>query len=197
MDYGTRHVKRSTTPPRGGPCRASSYRRETSVPEMARAGRRLPEMTGPLWKIVLTAATPAAAVGPFCWYFTRSPVASVGAMLILAVITLGAACLTAREETTRVKVREQGATDRERIRYQGENLLAEAQRSLVTAATTGPNSSSQDALALRMDARKVLGMWTPTSVADAMCITRLQEIDDRYRLQPRQASPPQKDVQAR
>ena len=162
----------------GGHCRAAFAGRQDRAAGVASSGHRLPEMTGRLRKAVLTTAAPAAA-GPFCWYFTRSPAVSLGVMVILAVVTLVAAFLTAREETTRVKVREQGATDRERIRYQGENRVAEADWMLAKAATSGPSSSAEDARALRLDARKALKMRIPTTVADAMRITRLQEIEDR------------------
>jgi hypothetical protein len=98
--------------------------------------------------------------------------------------------MTAREETIRVKVKEQAATDRERIRYQGENMLAETERSLFAAATSGPSSSAEDARTLRLDARKALERWTPTSVADAMRITRLQERNDHRQTPPGQPGPP-------
>jgi hypothetical protein len=191
MDHETRHVKRScVSPPPTSRSVRSAKQQDPAPAESADRGHRPPEMTGTLWKFALTTATPAAAAGPFCWYFTRSPAASLGVMIILAFVTLGAACLIAREETSRVKAREQGATDRERIRYQDANVLAETQRSLIMTATCGPSSSASDALALRLDARKALEMWSPTSMADAMLIARLQELDDHCQSRPGQSGGP-------
>jgi hypothetical protein len=97
---------------------------------------------------------------------------SLGVVIVLAVVAATVTWLLAREETQQVKAREGGATDREQIRHQPETLLAEAQHGLLMATTCGPSSSPADAQALRTDARKVLQLMQPTSVSDAMRITR-------------------------
>jgi hypothetical protein len=111
--------------------------------------------------------------GPLCWSLTRNPAISLGVVLILAVTAAITAWLLAREETHQVRVRERGATDREQIRHRGETILAEAQHLALKAAACGPDSTPVDAQALRADARKALQLIHPTTVKDAMQITRL------------------------
>ena len=127
-------------------------------------------------RIVLTTTMTSAAllVGPLCWRLTHNLTLSLGVVLILAASTAIATWLLAREQTQQVKARERGATDREQIRHRGETLLAEAQQLALKAAACGPNSSPADAQALRADARKALQLIQPTSVKDAMQITRLR-----------------------
>ena len=126
----------------------------------------------PVRAVLTTSAASVTLAGPLSWDLTRNVTLSLGTMLIFAAAFAIVIWLVAREETQQVKARERGATDREKIQHQGETLLAEAEHLLLRAATCGPSSSPADAQALRADARKVLQLIQPTSVKDAMQVTR-------------------------
>lgn len=132
----------------------------------------------------LTATAVSAAAGFYFWHATRSLPVSLGTTIIVSLVGITTTWLNAREETRRVQAREQGATERERIRHAAEIQLAETQRLLIQAATCGPSASPGDAGALRLDARRALELAPPTTVKDAMHITRLPETVDTP--QPRQ-----------
>ena len=174
MNYLTRRTTqcRGTPPPTWANLQASSRRGGRQTARVQRERDLREACTGSARTVLTTTAASAVLAGPLCWELTRSLLMSLGAVLILAATGAAAAWLLAREETERVKARERGATDRERIRHRGETLLAEAQHRLLLTTTYGPNSSSADAQALRADARKVLHLIQPTSVSDAMLITR-------------------------
>lgn len=125
--------------------------------------------------LALTATAVSAAAGTLYWHSPRSPLISLGLALIVALTGTAAAWLHAREKTRQVQAREHGATQRELIRHYPEIELAEAQEFLLRAAACGPSSTSDNAAALRADARKALELWPPTAVKDAMRITRLQD----------------------
>jgi hypothetical protein len=103
---------------------------------------------------------------------------SLGTTIVVALVGITTTWLNAREETRRVQAREQGATERERIRHTAEIQLAETQKLLIQATTCGPSASPGDAEALRLDARRALELSPPTTVKDAMHITRLPETLD-------------------
>lgn len=129
----------------------------------------------PVKAVLTTSAASVTLAGPLSWDLTRNVALSLGTMLIFAAAFAIVIWLVAREETQQVKARERGATDREKIHHQGETLLAEAEHLLLRAATCGPSSSPADAQALRSDARKTLQLIQPTSVKDAMQVTRVTE----------------------
>jgi hypothetical protein len=122
--------------------------------------------------VLTTSAASVTLVGPLSWDLTRNVALSLGTMFIFAAAFAIVIWLVAREETQQVKALERGATDREKIRHQGETLLAEAEHLLLRASTCGPSLSPADAQALRADARKALQLIQPTSVKDAMQVTR-------------------------
>jgi hypothetical protein len=129
-------------------------------------------------ELVLTTTAASVTAGALYWHATRSLLMSLGVILIVTVTGMAAAWLYAREETRRVQAREQGATERERIRHYAEIQLAEAQKFLIEATTRGPCSTQIEAEAVRLDARKVLELSPPTTVKDAMCITRTPDPSD-------------------
>jgi hypothetical protein len=98
---------------------------------------------------------------------------SLGVVLLIALTGVVVAWLYAREETRQVEARERGATEREWIRHRAEIQLAEAQNALIKATTCGPSCSPDDARAVRLDARRALELSPPTTVKDAMRITRI------------------------
>jgi hypothetical protein len=111
--------------------------------------------------------------GPLCWDLTHSVAISLGVVLAFVVTSVTVTWLLAKEETQQVKARERGPTEREQIRHHGETLLAEAEQLLLKATACGPSSSPADAQALRADAREALQLIQPTSVSEAMRITRI------------------------
>jgi hypothetical protein len=125
--------------------------------------------------LVLTATAVSAAAGFYFWHTTHSLPMSLGSSIVVALVGITTTWLTAHEETRRVQAREQGATERERIRHTAEIQLAETQKLLIQATTCGPSATPGDAEALRRDARRAFEMSRPTTVKDAMHITHLPE----------------------
>jgi hypothetical protein len=134
-----------------------------------------------LRSFALSATAVSAAAGFYFWHATRSLPMSLGITIVIALVGITTTWLIAREETRRVQAREQGATERERIRHTAEIQLAETQKLLIQATTCGPSASPDDAEALRLDARRALELSPPTTVKDAMRITHLPETLDAPR----------------
>lgn len=174
-------ARRSTLPMARRYSRSARHNRQPGEPPRSRLRPH---------DFALTATAASAAAGALYWHSPRNPLMALGLALIVALTGTTAAWLHAREETRQVQAREHGATQRELIRHYPEIELADAQKLLLGATACGPSSSSDDAAALRLDARKALEQWPPTSVKDAMRITRLLDPPGM----PSQASEPELEL---
>jgi hypothetical protein len=175
MNFRSRHV-RSSCP--ASPATPANPR--PAIPDGIRSlggGEQPKHATGPvkLRDLVLTIAAASVTAGSLYWHTTRSLPMSLGVVLLTAMAGITLAWLHAREETRQVQAREHGETERERIRHHAEIQLAEAQKTMMQAATRGPSETPGDAEALRLDARRALELSPPTTVQDAMRITRIPQ----------------------
>jgi hypothetical protein len=174
---------RSTCP--ASPARSTRSGKPARLPDRRLASAdEAGDTRGLLQGLALSATVVSAAAGFYFWHTTRSLPMSLGTTIVVALVGIITTWLNAREETRRVQAREQGATERERIRHTAEIQLAETQKLLIQATICGPSTSPGDAEALRLDARRVLELSPPTTVRDAMHITHLPETLDVP--QPRQ-----------
>lgn len=156
-------------------------------------GGRSGDAGGPRLKareLLLTTTGASVIAGALGWRSSRSAAMSFGLALLVALIGIATVWLCAREETRQVEAREQGATERERIRHYVEGKLADTHESLIQAAICGPRSSRDDAKALRMDARKILQQSPPIAAEDAMRITRAANVYEEGRPNGRHGAVP-------
>jgi hypothetical protein len=184
MNLHSRHVRRdcpASLPTPGHVCSAAINNTRTKIADCVNDNRGT--HTRPRELVLATTASSVTA-GALYWHSTRSLIMSLGVVLIVALVGIVAAWLYAREETRRVQAREQGASEREWIRFYAEIRLAEAQKSLIEATTCGPCSTPGEAEAVRLDARKVLELFAATTVKDAMRITRTQDVIDKHTTAP-------------
>jgi hypothetical protein len=172
MNFRSRHVRGNcpASPAVSGDCRPGS-------PGTARSpenGEHSDQAKGPQLKqrdLLLTTTVASVTGGSLYWHSSHSLPMSLGVVLLVATTGITFAWLHAREQTRQVQAREHGETERERIRHHAEIQLAEAQKSLIHAATCGPSETPGDAEALRLDARRAMELSPPTSVQDAMRVT--------------------------